>query len=345
MALQLDGIADLAKAVLDEPHRGEWTNLGTDLQDHPAATMLLREKSVKVSGGTAVKVRFANGTSGAARNVGMYSIDNVNQADRMVEGSVPWRHTETSYTWDLHEFDANMGTFEVYNLIEERIDDGDVDMVKLIESDFWGRPTSSTDTVTPFGLGYWLVYNATEGFNGADQTGFAAGPAGIDSGTYTRWKNYTAQYTNISKTDLVRKMRKAAYKVNFKAPRPSPGGNLNPRFGYYTNYDVEEQFSEILEGQNQNLGFALDPMDGKVVFRSNPVVVVSQLDANADDPVCGIDWDVFQFMVLRGWNMRKSQRVAPDQHNVVRAWTDLSYNTRCTNRRGLFLIAKGDPWT
>jgi hypothetical protein len=221
--------------------------------------MLLRNEAIIEGGGYGCEFRFMNGTSGAARNVGLYSVDNVNVADRFVEGNVPWRHTETSYAFDAREPAMNKGREEGFRLIPARIHDAEVDLIKLIESDFWGRPSSSSDTVTPFGLGYWLVYSATEGFNGGNQTGFTSGPGSISASTYTRWQNYTAQYTNITKTDLVRKMRKAAYKTNFMAPRPSPGGTPGSRYGYYTNYDVEEAFAEILEGQNQNLGIRLDP--------------------------------------------------------------------------------------
>jgi len=345
MALQADDIADLVKSVLKDQDRFNWTDLTSDIQEYIALPQILTEERVGFGGGTGFKFRFMNGTSGAARNVGLYSTDNTSVADVFVEGSVPWRHSETSYAWDLHEFDMNMGEEEIFDLITARRFDSMVDLAKLLENDFWSKPSSSSDTTTPFGLGYWIVYNATTGFNGGNPSGFTAGAGGIDSDTYTRWKNFTANYSAVTKSDLIKTLRLAVYKTNFKAPMPSPGNTPEIRRALYTNYDVVAEMESLLEAQNENLGNDLASKDGMVMLRGVPVITVPQLDDTAHDAVFGIDWSQFKPVFLRGWYIKESgAKPSATQHNVVDAHVDLSYNYVAKDRRRLFVVAKSDPF-
>ena len=64
-------------------------------------------------------------------------------------------------------------------------------------ADWFGKPTDSSDVVTPRGLFYWIVKNSgTPGFNGGIPSGFTD-VGGLSPTTYPRWKNWTGQYVNI----------------------------------------------------------------------------------------------------------------------------------------------------
>jgi hypothetical protein len=211
-----------------------------------------------------------------------------------------------------------------------------------METDFWSKPATSSDTERTFGVQYWIVRSATSnGFNGGNPSGFTSGAAGIDSDTYTRWANWTERYVNITKTDLVAKWRRAATKTHFKSPVPIPSYNTGDRYGYYCNYDVLGTLEELLEAQNDQLGNDIASKDGRTLFRGTPVTYVPKLDDESTDPVYGINWGVFKPVFLTGEYMREDPpKQAPNQHNVFRVHIDLTLNFVCHNRRRLFICDK-----
>jgi hypothetical protein len=210
-----------------------------------------------------------------------------------------------------------------------------VSLYEYLEAVLWSKPVDDTDTLTPFGIAYWVVKNATEGFTGGNPTGFTSGRAGINSNTYTRWKNWSAPYSEISKTDLVRKMRRAARKTRFRSvvshAEPTLGAMAN---GIYTNDTVLGIMEELLEDQNMNLGNDLDSKGGRVQFKSSPVIYAPYLDNDTENPVYMLDWKWLAIGVMPGWenNMTKPYMV-PNKHLVRRVDLDATLQMICTNLR------------
>lgn len=339
--LQAADIGDVVKTTLRELGRLRWTGIQSDLQEHVALPKMLKKERVKFSDGYEIQFNVQYKLSGNAKNVGLYGSDSYNVSDTMATGSIPWRHTTTFYAFDRREMTMNSGASRIVDLIKTRRTDAMIDLAERMEIDFWGAPASSSDTTTPYGIDYWVVKNATEGFNGGDPSGFTAGAAGLATATYTRWKNWTYQYTNVTKDDLIRGWRNAATKTLFKSPVEFPDYNRGDRYGYYTNYDVIQPLEELLEAQNENLGKDLASMDGAVMFRRNPVVWVPQLDGDSQDPVYGINWGVFYPVFLAGEYMKEQgPEKAANQHTVMKVDIDTSYNWCCKNRRRLFILNK-----
>ena len=318
-----------------------WTDAATELTDYPVFTSLMRKSDVKMYTGDGIQRNVMTDTSGAARHTGLFGKDNVNVDDVMAQIYVPFRHTETSYAFERREKGINGGPEQIVDLIKVRRADAMISLAELIEETFWGKPLNSSDTTTPWGVKYWMVSNATQGFNGGNPSGFTGGAGGLSSTTNTRWANWTDQYTAVSKLDLIKKMRKAHRRTDFKSPVdiPSYRGSTGQKYRIYLNEDTIAAMEDVGEAQNDSLGRDLAPMDGKMTFRSNPLIYTPQLDGDATNPLYMINWGCFEIFFLKGEHLRESKlQQAADAHNTYHQFVDTSWNTLCTNRRKQALI-------
>ena len=344
--LQADDIVDLVKTTQRELGEMKWTEIATDIQEHVALPNLLSSEKVSFDSGYGVQWNLMIDHSGAARDTGLYAVDNVNVQDVMATANIPWRHVTTSYAIERREIAMNREPRRIVDLVKVRRADAMIGLAEHMERRFWQAPTGPNDDRI-FGVGYWAVYNATAGFNGQNPTGFSD-VAGLDSSSsdYSRWRNYTAQYSAVTQADLIKKWREAAVKTLFKplAAAAVPTYNGGDRYGYYVNYNVLGTLEEELRQQNDNLGNDIAPKDGEVIFRRVPVTYVPYLDNASGDPVYGINWGVFQPVFLSGEYMRETgPEVASNQHTVMNTFVDCTLNIRCTNRRRLFVLATSNP--
>lgn len=343
--IQAADIADLVASTQKDLGKMKFTQIATSLQDYPAMRSLIRKNRVQFDSGTGIQRNVMLRHSGAARHAGLYDQDAVNVADVMATIDIPWRHSVTNYAVESHEVTMNTGGAQIVDLVKIRRTDAMISLTELMESTFWGQP-SSDDNVTPFGILYWLVYSASTGFNGGNNSLWASGPGNLSSTTYANWKNYTAQYTAVSKDDLITKMRSAFRLCTWTNPVSIPDYDIGGmRRQIYVNEATIAALETIGEAQNDSLGRDLASMDGKILFHGTPVNYVPQLDDyGTADPVYMIDWSCFHPVILRGWYMKETgPKPAPNQHNVLVTFVDLSWNLLCTNRRRQALIAKSDP--
>lgn len=337
--LQGDEIADLVATTLRDLGEFKWTDLATDLQDYVALPKLLKKEKVQFDAGYGIQFNAMVDHSGAAHNTGLYEVDTVNVADVMKSANIPWRHATTNYAYERREVAMNRSPRKIIDLLKIRRADAMISLAELMEDNFWSAPASSSDELAPYGVPYWIVKNNTEGFNGGTPSGFSD-VAGLNTTTYPRWRNWTAQYTVVSKDDLVRKMRKAATFTKFKSPTEVPSYSRGNRYGYYANYDVVGRMEELLEAQNDDLGNDVASKDGMVTFRRNPVVWVPKLEEDTTDPIYGINWGDFYPVFLRGEYMKEQgPMLSPKQHTVHEVHIDLTLNFKSCNRRKHFVIA------
>jgi len=337
--LQADGLGDLVTTTLRDLGRNRWTDIASTLQEYVAMKQILQAKRAAFQSGYGIQFNLMRTTSGAADHVGLFEIDNVNVGDIMITGNIPWRHARTNYAIERREISMNRTPARIVNLLQTRRVDAMIALALELETGWWGVPASGT-TADPFGVDYWLVKNATTGFNGGNHANFSGGPAGIDRDITdnARFKNYTFQYTNITKPDLVRKWREAATKTKFTPAVDNPSYDTGTDYGYYTNYDVIGPLEEALEGQNDNLGPDIASMDGRLVFRRVPVTWVPQLDSDAQDPIYGLNWSVIKPVFLTGEYLRETGPMqASNQHNVLQVHIDLTYNYVCYDPRKCFI--------
>lgn len=343
MSLQYSQIDD---AVLETQEqfvkRGAFLDMQTDLTDHIAVREMWKGRKKTFAGGEDWRFDVMTDHNHSARTVGLYETDGSALNDVMAKGNVPVRHINAHYVYDVREPAFQRGGTAIVNLVETRYTGMMISVFELMEEILWSKPVDSNDLKTPYGIAFWITRSATEGFNGGNPVGFTNGRAGLSTGTYPRWANWTAQYTTVNKTDLVRKMRTAHRKSQFRSPVSHANPDLaGMRNGIYTNNDVIGLLEEVLEDQNMNLGNDLDSKGGRVLFKGTPLTYAPKLDDDTGDPVYMLDWKWLAIGVLAGWeNNLTAPYMVPNMHNVRRVDLDASMNMICTNLRRQAVISK-----
>lgn len=355
--LKPDQIADIVTNTLRKYDKNKWTDISTPLQDYVVMGRLLGGKKVPFDGGTRLQWQVKVQNSGTAVNTGLFDTDTVDIADVMKTADCPWAMQKCHFGYDEREDSFQSDAETIVKVIQTRRHAAQVDLVELLENNFYQMPTSASDSVEllkPFGLPYWIVgtgATSTFGFNGGNPAAFSSGAGNLSSVTYPAWSNGNATYSAVSKADLVRKWREAATKCEFKVPVPHPAVDSGrSSWGFLTEYSVIQPLEELLESQNDNLGNDLAPKDGVLMFRGNPVIWSPWLDQNSVtepggltlvDPVYGINFATFECVFKSGWFMKDSPPIrSASSHNVWAVFTDTSQQFRCTNRRRNFVLHK-----
>lgn len=341
----VEQITDLINLTLPQLGKMKVTDNMNALQEYVAATELVDKSRMTVESGDSIEYTYVYQHSSAATMTSIGDTLSANIVPMSVRGSVPWRFGTTNYVFDRREKGMNSGESQIFNLIKLRRAGGMASWFDLLEENFWSKPADSTDTTNIFGIDYWIVgYSGTPGFNGGNPTGFSSGRAGISSSTYTRYQNWAGTYTDISKADLITKMRKASRYCMFKSPNAAlPQYSTKPRYGYYTTYDVRAQFETIAEAQNENLGNDMASKDGNVLFKGVPVIDVPKLtrDNDSTDPVYGVDWGTMKTVVKSGeWANEHAPLTPHNRPNEVIVYADWQFNTVCYDPRRNFKLNK-----
>jgi hypothetical protein len=342
MGINQNDIADLVNSTWQKLVKsGAFTDLQTDLTDHVAVREMWKGKKNKFEGGLDWRFDCQMDHNHSAKTVELYETDSSTFVDNMKEGVVNPRHINAHYIFDVREKAFQRGGRAIVDYVETKYTGMIVSFYEKLEELLWSKPASSANEKDPYGIPYWITKNATEGFNGGNPAGFSNGKAGIDANTYTRWKNWTAQYTNVSKEDLVRKMRRAHRKSRFRSPVSHANPNISMGNGIYTNDAVIGLIEEILEDQNMNLGRDVASMDGKAMFKGTPLQYAPYLDNDSTDPVYMIDWQKMGIGCTEGWEYNlTAPYMVPNKHNVRRVDLDVSLNMIATDLRKQAVISK-----
>lgn len=344
MGLQADVYLDMIASTLKHLGRFKWTDLTTSRRNFVALPKILGNNKPVTRTGIGVQFQVKIGTVGTARNVYIGQSDNYRTSDTMKSGSVPWRHQNTSYMFYRKTMAMNKDPELIFDMVKSERHGAMMDRAELHEQNFWTKPTDSTDDVKPFGVPYWIVYNATLGLTGGNPSGFTSGAAGLNSDTYNQWKNHSGNYTDVTKPDCVRKLRYLLTKCKYKPPVQAPADYSDGlEVGLYSGYDrVIAPLEELLEAQNDNNGNDLAMRDGEAVIRRLPFQWVDYLDADTNDPIYGIDWSQFKPVFLSGEFAREDgPHIVAGQSGAYAVDIDDSMNYICYNRRTSFVLAKG----
>lgn len=338
MPLSPEQIDDIVSTTLPILGRGDITDIYPDLQEYTAMGRLLdKGKRLEADGGYKIdwRVKVSNGSQ--ARWTGLYDIDDP-QVNNMVKvASVPWSMADTHFAYDNREEVFNRGSAAIYDMLELRVGEAMQSWAELAESGFWGLPDTSNNK-KPYGVQYWLVKNATEGFNGGNPSGFSD-VAGLSRTTYPHWKNWTAQYAAVSKTDLLKKARKAARYTKFKPAYKLKGQQTGDSHAHYTNYTVLGQLEEYLQTENENLGNDVAHYDGRVMFRGAPVDWVPHLDSDATNPWYGINWTYFHVLCAQNQFMKENKPSPTASHAGRAVYYDMIMQIRNKDPRRSFVLA------
>ena len=343
--LQYSQIDDAVLATQENlVKKGAFLDLSTDLSDHVACREMWKGRQKKFNGGNDWQFQCQVDHNHSARAVGLFETDGTALTDTLIEGYMQPRHVNAAYIYDQREKSFQQGGKAIVDLVYSRYVAMMVSFYEKMEEYLWGSPSAS-DSKSPHGVSFWVQKCASgeEGFKGVDPSGYEAiGRAHILSSAQARWANWAADYADITKEDLVRKMRHGVRKTRFRSPvshaQPDLGAMKN---GIYTNSDVIGLCEEVLETQNMNLGNDLASKDGRTLFKGTPLTYVPKLDDDTTDPVYMLDWKWLAVGVLAGWenNLTKPYMV-PGMHLVRRVDLDCTLEMVCTNLRRQAVFSK-----
>jgi hypothetical protein len=336
---------DLVQTTLRDLGRLRFTDISSRLQHHTAMRSLLHENRVQLESGYGVQFDVMVGQTQAAQNVGLGATDNVVMRNVMIQGQADWRNTTSNYAIIGQELAMNREPSRIVDLIKTRRIAGLISLAELMETNFWGPPVPFGDNITPWGVNTWIVKASTEGFNGGVPAGYTV-IGNINPTTYPAWNNWTYQYVNVSRDDLIRHWRKAATFTDFQPTVDGiPTFNTGDDYGFYANYSVIGPLEEALESQNDNLGPDIASQDGRVVMRRVPVMWIPFLEADTTNPVYGINWGVFKTYILKGWWLKETPvPIYPGQHTLSAYFIDSTYQWVCKDRRRNFVLATGTTY-
>jgi hypothetical protein len=336
--LQDTEILDLVEGTLYNLGPPRFQQIAQEIQGYEVMSKWLKKDKVTEDHGIGIQRALMTKLAGAARHIGLAEVDNVDVADLMDNVQIPWRHAETHWAFERREALMNRGKALIFKIIKPRRCGAMIDLAAELEEKAWASPGAS-NTTDPYGIPYWVVSNSSTGFNGGAPSGHTT-VGGINPTTETKWKNYTGTFAAVTKTDLVAKLRTAHRKIRWRSPvniQEFRSGRSGGRLRLYTDEANIQDFEDIGEAQNENLGRDIASMDETITFRKHPIIWVPYLDDNSpvsSNPVYMIDHAVFFPVVLAGDFLRESKpAIKADQHNVFVVFVDLSYNFLCIDRR------------
>ncbi|MHC4526257.1 MAG: phage major capsid protein [Planctomycetota bacterium] len=335
MPLTDANIADMITTTLHDLGRGRFYQIAQELVEYHVLPRLLRKGNVRVqSSGIGIKETLMTGTGGSARWVGMAEEDAYNWVDILTQLTVVWCRLTDNMMWERRMLLENRGEARVNNVIKPQRVAMMLRIAAALEEGYFAAPDAS-DSKKPWGLKYWIVKNATTGFNGGLPSGFST-VGGVNISTYPNFKNYTFQYTNVTKQDLIKSLRTAHRATNWRSPYKTD--QMKSEFGerrqLFMNETTISNIEDVGEAQNENLGRDIASMDDKIVFKRHPLNYIPYLDTDTTNPIYMNDMDTIIPIVLKGDYLRESDaHKAPNQHNVFVSEIDLSINFVCVNRR------------
>ncbi len=354
-------IVDFVAGTLAHLGPPKFQQIAQNLQEYEVMGKWLKKDRVVFEDGNGIQRNLMSKLSNQAAHVGLLDKDTYDIPDLMDQLNVPWRHAQSKWGF-VYQTDIlmNRGRSLVFNVIEPRRADALISLAEELEAKAWAAPTASNKT-DPYGVPYWIVYNATDGFTGGTPSDHTT-VGGVSLTDSPNFKNYSATYTNVTKADLIKTMRTGHRKIGWKSPISMEDyrSGKGQRLQLYTNESRIAALEDIGEAQNENLGRDIASVQGasnsnpdigqvdmQLVFRRHPIFWVPQLDDTSvftacSNPVYMIDHSTFFPYVLKGDYLREGEPTpVPNQHNVFRVFVDLSYNYLNIDRRRNAVFATG----
>ncbi len=344
MPLTVDQIGDMIIATHKQRENQKFNQIAQRLVDYPFFDYAVKKNRVKMLTGVSILRSLMLSTSAGFRMVGLNQQDVLNIGDVLANAEVPWRHANTPYGYDVKEIMMNEGDTQIIDILKSRRADAQLARVEGMSTRLWSAPTSSSDKLNLWGVPYWVVQNATTGFNGDTPSGFSD-VAGV---TNANWKNYTAQYATVSKGDLISKCNEAMASTRFKSPIDISDykRGVTDRYRIFAPRSVIKSVELLQEQQNDSLGADASPMFGKANINRTPMTREPALDATGatdpgyKSPVFLLDMDYWDICFLEGGFERTSKPMpAPNQHDTLVVHIDDTLNLFCTDRRRQSVIA------
>ena len=332
-------IADLITSTLKNLGPPKIRQIAQDLTEYEMASKWFKKSKVVFDSGTGVKETLMFKYSDTARHVGLYEQDTLVIEPLLSNIEIGWVHLTNHYGFERRELLMNRGESKIVNMVSARRGACQLGLIAQIEDTIWTLRDPS-DAKLPNGLPYYIVKNATEGFNGGNPSGFST-CVGIDTTTQTKWRNWTGTYSAVSKEGILRTFRKGRRMTGFKSPENLKDfrGDPGQKWRLYANEELVDGLEMVGEQQNDNLGRDLHKMDNQITTGGNPPIHVPKLDEDTTNPCTR---PRHRPIALKGdwFNETEAKPLTGIQHNVFRVDMDLTYNLFCVDRRRNMVLYK-----
>lgn len=328
---------DLVKGTLNNMDPPNFQQVAQNQTDYEVFPLWFKKDKMMIDDGIGIQRNIMARLPDVARHVGWTDQDNPNVASLLEQITVPWRQVTTNWSFKRQEVLMNRGKSLVTKVIEPKRAGAIIDMIEVIEAAGFSSPSSSSDKTLPYGLSYWIVKNATTGYNGGLPTGHTT-VAGLDLADAPKFKNYTDTYTAVSQDNLLKKMRTAFRRTKFKSPVDVKDyrSGRGMRYRIYMNEATISGVEQVALAQNDNLGLKdVSQVDHvSLAFKGVPIRFAEYLDNDTSNPVYMVDHNTFYPVVLSGDYMYEHPPIqSPTQHNWRTVYIDMSYNHICLDRR------------
>jgi hypothetical protein len=261
-------------------------------------SFLLKEDRMAFDSGIGLKRTIMTDYARVFEWVGFHQASELNITDHLQQLTVNWKHSRTHWMFDAKELMMNKGKALIANVIKPREAGAIIAMAAGLEDAGWEYP-ATTDEKTMYGIPYYVVWNQGSGgdFNGSLPSGHTA-VAGIDSDTYTTYRNYTEDYTNYTADDWLLKARKLHMKTEFVSPVDVDDfrGETGKRFKIYTDDVGMTNVWGLADQRNQNLGWDFGKQDNQTTFKGNAFRWVPKLDSGNISTRSGMPTNPFYFI-------------------------------------------------
>lgn len=351
MPLQATGIADVLITSLNQLGRLKFTDLMSDYQNTIALKRIFKKKKATIESGPEVQFNVIIDHNHSARHVPIGYTAVVDIPNLMAYGKMPWRHTTWNWAVERRIIAMNSGSSKIVDIAQTQRLAAFGSAILLFEDTLWRCPSLADFAMNPVGIPYFVVKSATaatlanaNGFNGTVPSGYTV-VANINptSDCNGRYVNYADAYTNVSKDDLIRKMRRAQHYTDFTPLVDGiPTYAMGDDYGIYSPYAVVQTIEELLEDQNENLGNDVASRDGRAVFMRTEFTPVKQLDNDATGVVYMLNWSEIGAMGLQGeWMYEQHFPAQQNQPTISSTNTDCTWNLMCRNRRRQAVLSTG----
>lgn len=341
--LNSSAMADHVVATLNDLGKDRWVQMAQRLQSYEFFKHIAKKDKIVIDDGRGISRSVMTTTGNHAQSVGHYQVITRNVAPLLDQMKIEWRKMHSYWSYDYSEMLQNRGKSRIVNIIKPRSTGAWLDIAGKLEAVGWASPAVGNKK-DPFGIPHYIVQDAVEGFNGTNP-GAHSDCAGIDSDVVEPWRNWAGTYTDVSKVDLIKKMKRGHRNMHWQTPVTSEEMKFAADLRVYTTGSVVEDLEDVGEAQNENLGRDVASMqaggrdigypDGVIAFRRHPIIWVPQLDqTTVNNPVYLIDMSTFAMYCLKGNYMRvEKPKTSTDQPSVWVIDMFLEYNFLMLDRR------------
>jgi len=345
-------LLDLANGTLAFFDRNSLIDLASDQQNYLFIPELFNKHRMQLDGGDTIDWFALVNKSTTAHHAGHYVQRIIETKDVTAQASIRWGRTVESFGVDEAAIRMNAGNqVKLIDLFGSKRAASWLGFLELVESTLSGHPGQS-DGITPFGMKSYCVKKITGSsatypgeFGGGNPSGFSSG-IGLNSSTYSGWKNYTLKYTDVSADDSVKGMRACMGQTAWKTPLRSKIESMvtdggRPNLQVYMKPQLVWEHEALAQLQNDQLGDDLFKFAGSTRVNGHPLVEMRALDSDSDDPIYGFDWGVAKIAVLKGYEQIESDEAKElsGYVGVIGKDLDLVYNLKVKNRRRLWVMA------